>query len=209
MFELLTPKRALVMLALVALAASSFAGCGGDKKQPPQNPFGPSPQTNNRQPRPAPAPKPKRHVNKNWMVVRVHYKAYLQQIENMEMDKVRDPFEDQKPHWLPKPLSVVKIEPKKVEQPKPKVPLAERPPLERYSVGRYRLKAIMSATDVPKALLIDPEGNGFIVWKNRTIGTEKGQIVAINQYEVIVKIPGRDPLRLSIAPRFDIFKTVQ
>lgn len=140
----------------------------------------------------------------NWDYLAPHFKTFAGNVDTMDFELLRDPFEKTMESWLPQRIKTKKktLTKKVVVQ---LTPLEERPPIERHSVGSFKLAAIMSATDIPKALLVDPLGNGYIVWKNRIIGKEKGQIVAINQYDVIIKVPGKEPIKKTIKPKV-VFK---
>lgn len=60
--------------------------------------------------------------------------------------------------------------------------------LSRYEFNRYELKAIITATALPKAMITDPEGEGHIVRVGDIIGKDRPfRLIRIRRNELIFK----------------------
>lgn len=68
-------------------------------------------------------------------------------------------------------------------------PMAQREPLQRYSIGQLKLAAIISGVAVPKAMFIAPDGMGHMVQEGDRVGQEGGEIVDIRSNAVELSIP--------------------
>lgn len=76
-------------------------------------------------------------------------------------------------------------------------------PLEKFPPEEYKLKIIISGTEVPKAILIDPDGNPHVVRKDTPVGNRQGVVESITDYQVIIKEPFKEkPVILSIEPEY-------
>ena len=60
-------------------------------------------------------------------------------------------------------------------------------PLERFDLSQLRVTAIVWGNDLPKALIEDPSGKGYIVASGTAIGKNKGRITRIDDNLVLVK----------------------
>lgn len=63
----------------------------------------------------------------------------------------------------------------------------ERGPLEQFELGQLQLHAVVWGTDKARALVMDPQGRGYIVKEGTPIGKSSGQITRIGQDLVIVR----------------------
>lgn len=59
-------------------------------------------------------------------------------------------------------------------------------PLERYDLGELKLVGIMWDVSMPKAMVIDPQGEVHILGKEDRIGRKRGYIAVIRESEVVV-----------------------
>ena len=60
-------------------------------------------------------------------------------------------------------------------------------PLERFDLSQLRVTAIVWGNDLPKALIEDPSGKGYIVGSGTAIGKNRGQVIRIDDNLVLVK----------------------
>lgn len=63
----------------------------------------------------------------------------------------------------------------------------ERGPLEQFELGQLQLHAVVWGTDKARALVMDPQGRGYIVKEGTPIGKSSGQITRIGQDLVVVR----------------------
>lgn len=130
---------------------------------------------------------------------------------------LRDPFESQVHKYVPR------VDPGPYTEPDPAAPPEKpttdpdetgpvgvdvEPPtdLERFRAQDYRLTVIRWGTSVNKAVLLDPEGQSWVVAKDMIIGNRKGRIVDITRYDVVIQEDtSSTPIVLSIQP--DLLKT--
>ena len=60
-------------------------------------------------------------------------------------------------------------------------------PLQRFDLSQLRITAIIWGNDLPKALVEDPSGKGYIVGSGTAIGKNKGEVIRIDDNLVLVK----------------------
>lgn len=60
------------------------------------------------------------------------------------------------------------------------------PPLQRWDVDKFILSGVIWATDVPRALLIDPEGTGHAIQIGTYVGRNWGKVTSISDESVVV-----------------------
>lgn len=60
-------------------------------------------------------------------------------------------------------------------------------PLERFDLSQLTVSAIVWGTEKPRALVLDPQGKGYIVGEGTPIGKNDGKIVRIGDNTVVVK----------------------
>lgn len=58
--------------------------------------------------------------------------------------------------------------------------------LERFDLEQLRLVAIMWSVEKPKALIVDPENNNYVVFKKSRIGRRNGYIADIREGEMVI-----------------------
>ena len=81
-------------------------------------------------------------------------------------------------------------------------PEEELDPLKKYPADEYKASIILTGTAKPSALIRDPKGGSHTVFIDTEIGNEHGVVVAITQYEVVVRQPNEPtPTRLSARPQ--------
>ena len=88
-----------------------------------------------------------------------------------------------------------------VSEPEVPTPEEELNPLKKYPADEYRAQIILTGTAKPSALIRDPKGNTHTIYVDTELGNEHGVVVAITQYEVVVRQPNEPrPTRLSARP---------
>ena len=76
-------------------------------------------------------------------------------------------------------------------------------PLQMFPVKDYELMMIMSGTALPKAVVVDPQGQAFAVQEDTRIGDRGGIIESISQYSLVIREPNQErPYVLNIQPPF-------
>lgn len=134
--------------------------------------------------------------NAKWGLVGPHFKKFLAQ----KHATPKDAFAPNTTSFIPRPViaqddDVVEDLPIEEEVP--------RGPLEQFALGDYVVKSIMSGTAVPKAMVVDPKGEAYIIQKDTKMGDKGGIVQSITQYMVIVKEPNtEEPAKLTIRPPF-------
>jgi len=63
----------------------------------------------------------------------------------------------------------------------------ERGPLEQFELGQIALQAVVWGTDKPRALVMDPQGRGYIVKEGTPIGKSSGTIIKIGDNLLVVR----------------------
>lgn len=85
----------------------------------------------------------------------------------------RDPF---------KPFIKI-IEKKEVETPMSKA----LPPIKRYSLEQFKLVGIVSLGQRPKAMIVDPEKNTYVLGVGDEIGNKQGKIIEVKDNGILVE----------------------
>ena len=63
---------------------------------------------------------------------------------------------------------------------------ADAPPLQRWDTDKFSLTGVIWNVDVPRALLIDPEGIGHVVRLGTYVGRNWGKVTAISEDGIVV-----------------------
>ena len=63
---------------------------------------------------------------------------------------------------------------------------ADAPPLQRWDTDKFGLTGVIWSVDVPRALLIDPEGIGHVVRLGTYVGRNWGKVTAISEDGIVV-----------------------
>lgn len=141
----------------------------------------------------------KRQVNPKWDAIRPFFDKFV----NQPLLTHKDTFRDNLVKHVPK-VDLPVPEPTATPTEETPVPIADEVaagPLERYGANEYRLVMIMSGTVVPKAVVLDPIGNAWIVQKDARFGNKSGIVQNITQYSMIIQEPDQDkPLEKTIKP---------
>lgn len=61
-----------------------------------------------------------------------------------------------------------------------------QPPLQRWDVDKFILSGVIWATEVPRALLIDPDGTGHAIQIGTYVGRNWGKVTSISDDAVVV-----------------------
>ena len=193
--------------------ALGLAACGGDDAGSKTTGAGPPPRAGGAKKSGPAAPAPtvtviERQISPKWEALR----TYFDKFANQPLLTHKDTFRDNLVKHVPK-IDLPSLELKEdilptmaEEAPPPLQDDVAAGPLERYSVGEYQLVMIMSGTVVPKAVVLDPIGNAWVVQKDARFGNKNGIIQDITQYAMIIQEPDQDkPLEKTIKPGiFDI-----
>lgn len=203
-----TVARSLLAVG-IALAATA---CGGDPAGGQMSGGGPPPGAKPAAAKAAAKPGAavqvvvQRAPNPRWETIRPYFDKFV----NQPLLTHKDTFRDNLVRFVPK-VDLPALEPPTEELPVvedsgPAVEDVTAGPLERYSSEEYMLVMIMSGTVVPKALVIDPIGNAWVVQKDARFGNKNGIIQNITQYAMIIQEPDKDgPLEKTIKPAiFDV-----
>lgn len=73
-----------------------------------------------------------------------------------------------------------------IKKVQPGVKLGPVTQLERFDLEQLRLVAIMWNVAKPKALVVDPENNNYIVFKKTRVGRRNGYVAEIREGEMII-----------------------
>ena len=134
--------------------------------------------------------------NPKWGLVAPHFKKFLAQ----KHATPKDAFSPNTTAFIPRP--VIAQDDDMVDD----LPIEEeipRGPLEQFPLADYSIKSIMSGTAVPKAMVVDPKGEAYIVQTDTKMGDKGGIVQSITQYMVIVKEPNsEEPVKITIRPPF-------
>jgi type IV pilus assembly protein PilP len=67
-------------------------------------------------------------------------------------------------------------------------------PLQKYDLEQLRLVGVIWEVKIPKAMILDPTGKGYVVTVNERIGRNNGYIARIREGEIVVveNISGAD-----------------
>lgn len=198
-------KKHILILA-VTLIALALVGCGDDASQsgPPAEPEWFKGRGEESEPiatRRNTKSGPIVHVtSEQWERIKSHFEKFS---SSTAIEK-KDPFRDHRTRYMVKPEVQLVVEDETMEA----EPTYETSPLLRYEVGEFELVLIMSGTILPKAVLLDPIGNTWVVMKDTPLGNKNGIVQAITQYSVIVSEPGaEEPIVKTIKPT--IFSAAQ
>lgn len=203
------PVRTVVAALLVA---QGLAACGDDGAGPKMTGAAPPPRKGGPAKSAAPAAAPtatviERQVSPKWEALR----PYFDKFANQPLLTHKDTFRDNLVKHVPK-VDLPSLEPKEELLP----PIEEAPlpvqedvatgPLERYAASEYHLVMILSGTVIPKAVVLDPIGNAWVVQKDARFGNKNGIVQDITQYAMIIQEPDQDaPLEKTIKPGiFDV-----
>lgn len=62
----------------------------------------------------------------------------------------------------------------------------DAPPLQRWDTDKFALTGVIWSVDVPRALLVDPEGIGHVVRMGTYVGRNWGKVTAILEDGIVV-----------------------
>jgi len=72
-------------------------------------------------------------------------------------------------------------------------PFLQVTPLERFDLGELKLTAIVWGISNPRALVLAPDGQSYIVRRDMRIGKNRGRVSRITRRQLFVKEEYRDP----------------
>jgi type IV pilus assembly protein PilP len=161
-------SRTCALFFLLGMTAA-LAGCSKKEPQPPP----PKPAV---APKPA-APQPKPVQNPVSSAAKLAPPA----VNQFDFSTKKDPF---------KPFAVVKAAP--VPQARERVGVSGALPIHAYDVSQFRLIGIVTGGKDNHAMVVDPNGKGYVLKVGMTIGKNSGRVTAINTGGVQVLEQFRD-----------------
>jgi len=126
---------------------------------------------------PAPAPVP---VQKQ---MSSHRLAPASKGANLDFTSRRDPF---------KPFTEAPPAKEKVVVGKPEKPERDVLPIQRFDVEKFRISGIITGVRENSALILDPNGKGYVVKSGMLLGSNDGRIKRITESSVEVEESFRD-----------------
>ena len=182
----------IALALLVSIPVVQTASCGADPVM--ERPIDPR-----RRGRKAAGPPPDQLVvvklnNPGWQHVSPHFQKFLAQ----QHATPKDAFRPNSTRFIQLPV----IEKEEEIEPEANIEaLGPVGPLQMFPVRDYDLKAIMSGTAVPKAMIVDPQGGMHVIEKDTALGNKGGIVESITQYLVVVKEPNaEEPVLLQAKP---------
>ncbi len=135
--------------------------------------------------------------NPKWDLVAPHYKKFLAQ----KHATPKDAFRPWATKFIPRPqIADEEDGPSEITTVEEEEP---RGPLQQYPLKDYKLMVIMSGTAVPKAVVVDPKQQAYVVQRDTRIGNKGGIVESITQYMVVVKEPNTEqPVKMAIKPPY-------
>jgi Tfp pilus assembly protein PilP len=192
----------MLVTSSLLVAAPMMSGCGDDETagERPEDP------RKNRPTRPDRAAGPTgakdelvtlKFENPKWDLMQPYFSKFLEQKHTAP----KDLFAPRVAKFIPRPAVETKEEIEetiaKVEDEPP------RGPLEQYALKDYRLMLIMSGTAVPKAVVVDPKSQAYVIQRDTRIGSKGGIVESITQYMVVVKEPNEEnATKIAIKPPY-------
>jgi hypothetical protein len=137
--------------------------------------------------------------NENWTMIKRHFLKYRGQ----KHAPPKNIYENHVTKFQERPV-IEEAKPEEAVEAEVEIEAAEeRGPLEQYPLKDYQVVLIQSGTAVPKAFVVDPKGNGWVITVDQKMGDKSGVVEAITQYMVVVREPDSpDPAKLQIKPPF-------
>lgn len=135
--------------------------------------------------------------NPKWDLVKPYFGKFLEQKHTAP----KDLFAPRVAKFIPRPAVETREEVEetiaKVEDEPP------RGPLEQFALKDYKLMLIMSGTAVPKAVVVDPKQQAYVIQRDTRIGSKGGIVESITQYMVVVKEPNEEEaIKITIKPPY-------
>jgi type IV pilus assembly protein PilP len=145
-------RRSALLMSALPLAVGLFLACSSDAPPAAPSPFGAAPDAG-APPIPARGPAAVAAMPSSSAAMP---KVEFQEDDFSETEHSRDPFRS-----FAKLFS---------EQGKTRVKSQRQVLLDRYAVDELKLIGLVTNTDIPRAMLVDPSGKGWVVTKGQFIG---------------------------------------
>lgn len=103
--------------------------------------------------------------------------------QGLDFRKRKDPFKPPAAALAPAP-------PGSAEAPAPKAPLSEDLlPIQMFETAKFKVAGIIAGITENRALVVDPNGKGYVVQKGMLIGSNDGRVsrITANSVEVVEK----------------------
>lgn len=177
-------RATLILSALLTLAA-----CGGPTAPPP-------PRTAARPAQPAAqvAQEEASQVvtNGRWEIIKDFFFTYV----DTPLPSAKNAFWSNLDKYVPRiEMPMVQTEEDAAEE--------EIANIEKHPPEDYKLIMIIAGTAIPKAIVVDPDGNRHVLRKDNRMGNRNGVVDAITEFEIVIKEPyAEQPTILSIRPKY-------
>jgi type IV pilus assembly protein PilP len=168
-------KRNSLLLALSLVLALLLPGCS-KPAEPPKSP------------EPKPSAPPPAQPGAPAAAVQKPMSSAAQQPSGLDFSRRIDPFKPYAPVVAPAPAQG---QPKSAEQSAAR-PAADALPIQSFETGRFKVSGIIAGLRENRALLIDPNGKGYVVQEGMQIGMNNGRISRITAHSVEVMESFRD-----------------
>ncbi len=66
-------------------------------------------------------------------------------------------------------------------------PTADLPPIKKYSLDQFRITGIVEVAGQSRAMVVDPEGNTYVLGNGDDIGNREGTIVDVREAGIMVE----------------------
>lgn len=165
-------RTALVFLSFLICAFT--LGCSKEQKQP-------EPVLNPVPKKPA-APVQKKVSSARQNVQQPHSSAARKVSNQLDFTKRRDPFKPE----------IAEVVPVDKENKRGSSASGNKLPIQRYDVDRFKVTGIIAGLKDNRAMLVDPEGRGYVAKTGMQIGPNNGRIVRITVSTVEVEESFRD-----------------
>jgi len=149
-------NRNLILLAVLALPALVSAGCAKNEEKAQAPAAAHAPQS-----KPAPAP-----------VVQKQLSSAQALPSQPDFSHRTDPFKPYAPVAAPAPAQ-------SKEQQAPSRPAADLLPIQSFEVSRFKVAGIIAGLKENRALILDPNGKGYVVQQGMLLGNNEGRISRI------------------------------
>ena len=160
-------KRNSLLLALSLVMALALPGCS-KPAEPPKSP------------EPKPSAPPPAKPGAPAAAVQKPMSSAAQQPSGLDFSRRIDPFKPYAPAVAPAPAQG---QPKNAEQSAAR-PAADALPIQSFEASRFRVSGIIAGLKENRALILDPNGKGYVVQSGMPVGSNNGRVSRITASSV-------------------------
>jgi type IV pilus assembly protein PilP len=150
------PNRNSTLFAVPLLVALALSGCSKTEEKPPTPPPAPAPKA-----KPAGAP----------AAVQKQLSSATAGGKSLDFRNRIDPFKPYAPAVVPPPQA-------KNSQGE-NIPAADLLPIQSFEADKFKVAGIIAGLKENRALILDPNGKGYVVQQGMLIGNSEGRITRI------------------------------